>query len=215
MKLGRRMMAVVSIVVIAASAMVIALRQFNRNDTVNLDPFAVAGEVMADETRALLGGRGQVVVVTCDTAKAAMPIATAQQKAFQEQLKRQGGITVAAVEALQVNPSPGMAVWSGTQYRQLLERHAGVDAIISFLGPPLFTEAEINHLPAKLPRGLVIGGGSPGQPLRGLFERGVIQVAVVPRLTPPVSGSAPPTGPEQFAQQFQVVRTDTAGTLRY
>ena len=126
-----------------------------------------------------------------------------------------GGASGPAAEALQVNPSPGMPLWSGTQYRQLVERHAGADAIVSFVGPPLFTEAEISQLPAKLPRGLVFGGGSPGQPLRRLFERGVTQVAVVPRLTPPVSGSAPPTGPEQFAQQFQAVRTDTAGALRY
>ena len=72
MTLSRRMMAVVSIVVIAASVLVIALRQCNRSAMVNLDPFAAAGEVMADETRALLGGRGRVVVVTCDTAKVAM-----------------------------------------------------------------------------------------------------------------------------------------------
>lgn len=212
----RTAVAVVSILVIIAAVLFITMQQWGRTPKANLDPLATAGEVLADETRALLGGRGQVVVVTYDTSKMAMPVAEAQLKAFQARLKKEGGVTVKAVEVLPAMP-PGMAAWGGAQYLQLAERHAGADAIVSFVGPPLFTEAELGRLPQQMPRGLVFGNGSPGQPMRKLFERGVIQVAVVHRLVPPrsVPGSAASTSRAQFDQQFQVVGKDTAGMLRY
>lgn len=212
----RTAVAVVSVLVIIAAVLFITMQQWGRTPKANLDPLATAGEVLADETRALLGGRGQVVVVTYDTSKMAMPVAEAQLKAFQARLKKEGGVTVKAVEVLPAMP-PGMAAWGGAQYLQLAERHAGADAIVSFVGPPLFTEAELGRLPPQMPRGLVFGNGSPGQPMRKLFERGVIQVAVVHRLVPPrsVPGSAASTSRAQFDQQFQVVGKDTAGMLRY
>lgn len=217
MQKKRNVVAIVSLAVIIAAVLVFVVRQPNRSVTVNLDPFAAVGEVMADETSALLGGKGQVVIVTYDTAKMPMPVAAAQLKAFQQRLKKGGGITVKAIETPGVNAGPGMPAWGGSQYGQLVQRHAGVDAIVVFLGPPFFSDAELRQLPAQLPKGIVFGGGNPSQPLRKLFERGVVEVAVVPRLTPPASvpASAAKTSRAQFDQQFQVMRKDTVGTLGY
>jgi len=212
----RTAVAVVSVLVIIAAVLIITMRQRGQTLNTNLDPFATAGEVLADETRTLLGGPGKVVVVTYDPTKA-MPVAAAQLKAFQDRLKKGGGITINAVETLPPAPNPGMATWGGAQYLQLAERHAGVDAIVSFVGPPFFSEEEIRHAPTQMPRGLVFGSGGPRQPLRKLFERGIIHVAVASRITPPppLSGDGARTSREKFDQQYEVVRTETAGTLRH
>ena len=212
----RHLVAAMSILVIAVSCALLILRQCNGGKTAGLEPFAAAGEVMAEEANALLGGHGRIVVVTFDTAKTQMPQAMAQLKAFQKRLRDQSGLSVAAVETLNVNPSPGMAAWSVAQYYQLVQRLSDVDAIVSFVGPPLLMEPEMRRPVAQLPRLLVFTGFNPGVPLRKLFERGVVQVALVNRFTPPPRpASTPHTYRDWFDQFFQVVQTDTARTLAY
>lgn len=203
-------------IILISALVLIVLQRRDRGGDLNLDPLTAAGEVIADETAALLGGQGKVVLVTFDTSATEMPAAKAVRTGFQQRMKGQGGITV-LFETLKVNPSPGMALWSLSQYQQLVQRHPGADAIVSLLGPPFFTEAEVSSLPQELPKGVVFGGGNPGQPLRKLFERGVVQVAVVNRFTPLQPGSATPaaTGRDRFEQQFQIIRTHNASILPY
>jgi hypothetical protein len=194
--------------VIALSIWIV--RAWNEGTTIELSPYTVSGEMLADETSKLLNGQGRIVVLALDTKKIPIPYAEAQLKAFQKQLKKKSRITITAIELVSPASGEGMISLSGAKYLEAVRQHDGADAIVSFVGSPGLTEAELRHLPAKRPLGIVFGDNM-GPQLQWLFRAGVVQVAVTKRFTPlPGPGREPQTAREWFDFYFELVATNNA-----
>src|ERR1041385_3804672 len=114
----------------------------------SLSPFATMGQMAAEETARLVNDSGRVAVLIgkhgspSDTFAEQGPILTA----FRQTLKQHRHISI-ALDADQ--PSVGPMGISATDFLDFVNRHSDVDAIISFVGAPPLSNAEIAALPAK------------------------------------------------------------------
>ena len=179
-----------------------------REGAPDLEPFAMAGEVLADETASLLNGEGQIVVVALDTEASPIPYAVAQLAAFEKKLKKKSRINIMAIERVSPGSGEALIYLSGAKYSELVRRYEGADAIISFVGSPSLTEAELRQLPANPPRGVMLGD-TMGAHLQRLFQAGIVEVAVTKRFTPQAGpGREPSTSKEWFDFYFELVRTN-------
>ena len=170
------------------------------------------GMVIAQETATLLNKTGQIVLVTMDTAKA--PELKPQMEAFLKKLKRTTQIKVKEQIALDTegksNYGAGMGL-SSRRFLRLAKKNAGVDAIVSFVGAPRMSDEEIAQL-GTIPK-FVAECRSPDR-IKKLFDKNVMQVAIVSRFEFPAPGKHNPRSPKQwFEKRFQVVTGKNAKDL--
>jgi hypothetical protein len=78
---------------VGAAVVSLYLAFADRSQKINLDTYDVLGAVTAEET-ATPGNNGQVLVLTRDTGADKNPSAEAELKAFQQRLKKYGGLSV-------------------------------------------------------------------------------------------------------------------------
>ncbi|MBI4025395.1 MAG: hypothetical protein HY360_10480 [Verrucomicrobia bacterium] len=209
----------IAIVAIVGSLVSIFFTQCERPPKINMKPYLAIGQVMAEETSKLISNKGEIVVVVMDSKKFKTPTIDAQLSTFQETLKKQGGIHVAATEAMSMEkmgmmhgPEMGMP---GEMFLQILEKHPNVAAVVSFVGPPSLKDDEISKLPQNIPK--VVAFSSMGMGLKKLFEENVIQVAIVPRfdMKPQEHKKEPVTLRDWFDQYYSVVTAETASSLPF
>jgi hypothetical protein len=199
-------------VMVVIAAIIWCARVLRQDGAIEMGPYTAAGELLADETARLLNGQGQIVVVALDTKKIPIPYADAQLKAFQNRLKKKSRITIAAIELVSPASGEGMINLPGAKYLEVVRQYDGADAIVSFVGSPGLTAAELHKLPAKRPRAIVFGD-TMGPQLQGLFQSGIVQVAVTKRFTQqPGPGREPQTSEEWFDFYFQLVATNNANS---
>jgi len=86
----------------------------DHNPKVNVEPFAMLGSMVAQETSRLLPSGGKVVVLSVDTAKYKIATLDTLLSAFKKGLK--GNITVSSVEKLRIPPTTFMAISSGAWF---------------------------------------------------------------------------------------------------
>src|SRR5258706_6760041 len=170
------------------------------------------GVVMADETAALLGKRGQIVIVAMDTSKA--PELKPQIEAFLRQLKKNSAITVKEQVTLDTegksNYGAGMGL-SSRRFLRLVKKQATVDAIVSFVGAPRMSDEEIAQL-GTIPK-FIPECRSPDK-IKRLFEKDVMHVAIVSRFEFPAPGKHSPRKPSQwFEKRYQVVTKKNSSDL--
>ncbi len=170
------------------------------------------GMVMAEETAKLLNKTGQVVIITMDTARA--PELKPQLEAFLKKLKRTSQIKIKEQVVLdtegKANYGAGMGL-SSRRFLRLVKKHAGVDAIVSFVGAPRMSDEEIAEL-ETIPK-FVAECRSPDR-IKKLFDKNVMQVAIVSRFEFPAPGKHSPRSPRQwFEKRFQVVTSKSAKDL--
>jgi len=171
---------------------------------VNPEPHEAAGWAMAKETLSLLQPGSQVVVITRDTSAFENPAADLQLAGFQKQL-RQAKATSSRIEALQVDPLRPVEVPPGDFLEWIRNAPEG-SVIVSFMGPPLLSQAQRAQLKEIKPRIVAFCSGSlPNRiNLRTLFEQGVLHAAVVSRHHP--SSSAKLNGLQGcFDKSFETV----------
>lgn len=203
-------------VTVLVSMLVIITAEFgcSQKSPVKEQTYCTAAEVLAAETTKLLSDKGQIVVVAYDTTTVPVPYATAQLDAFKKSLKLKRHVSIAAVESVGLNKGDLAlaATLDGKKYGKIISQHAGIDAIVSLVGPPVLTDAEMQKLPSNLPKCLVFGG-SPVK-LKRLFREDIVQVAVVRRFTPIAANAPEPrTNEERFNREYEVVTSATAGSL--
>lgn len=176
--------------------------------TPDLAPFHALGEVAADQVASLLGGKGSIVIVVWDNKYFASPTSDAQLSTLSKQAKK-AGLTIAGTEVVKPD-SPailGLNTLSPEQFFDVVRRHSDADAIVSFICLPPLNDTEIAQLSGRLPKCAVIAV-RPEQKLKGLFQRGIIQLAILLRANPSMSGS-PKSTREWFDRYYQVVRSDS------
>jgi len=169
------------------------------------------GAAVAEETAKLLGSQGKVVLLLPRRGNYQDPAVELQRAAFVRTLAKTRGLTLAATESLETE-RPGTMGGGGLdpeQFRQLLQRHAGADGFVSLAGLPEFPK----DAPLALPGKKLLVVGSPGPQLKALLLGGVVQVAIIPRMTPPTAGTKPRTAREWFDSAHEIVTPASATAL--
>jgi hypothetical protein len=167
----------------AAAAMALSLRGGLRPHF-NPKPHEAAGWMMARQALGLLKPGGRITVITRDTAAFKNPATDIQLASFRQAV-RKAHATIGAIRVLQVDPLRLVEVPPG-DFLELLRHTPKESVIVSFMGPPLLSEAQTKQLGAARP-GIVAfcSGGLPDQvDLRWWFEQGLLQAAVVSRRNP-------------------------------
>jgi hypothetical protein len=198
-------------VAVAAAAVSIYFALGGRSQKIDFDTYSVLGAVTAEETAKLIGNKGQVVVMVRDTGANKNPSVEAELKAFQQVLKSQKGISV-LIENIKIPPMQMMATGGGVppdQFLKTLETHAGVGALVLFMGFPQLTDSELEVLKKSGAKTVVACPLRPGD--QQLIERDYINLALVPRSEEPSpNASAPRTVRERFDREFMIL-TAAAG----
>lgn len=175
---------------------------------INLPLQQSIGMVMADETFHEVGHLGKIVIVTMSTRQS--PELKVQVDAFQKHLKTLGGLTIADKVVLDPGENPKYRAGSGLSTKRFLKiarKHAGVDAIVSFVGAPEVTDEQLKQL-KSVPK--FIAETRSYEALVTLREKKVMVSAIVPRFEFPAPGPRQPQTPQQwFDHYFQVVHANT------
>ena len=199
------------LIVIAAAAWWTYRTQFAKPKT-HEELHAMIGRVMAEETTKALNGRGKILLISIDTK--AVPELKWQLEAFHKALDSSGKITVAKTYDLETDGKTKYSFGSGLsarRYVRSVNKNEGIDAVVSFAGAPHFKENEDKELKFK-PK--LIAESRSVDKLKPLFEKKLIDVAVVSRFEFPNPIQGQPKSPrELFIQRFQVVTPENAAKL--
>src|SRR5438552_10773346 len=167
-------------------------------------PHKALGTVMAEEALKLRGGSGKIIVLTRDTRTYKNPAADVQLESFRHEVKK-GGSTIASDRWVRFAPIRLASVPPG-DFQDLITRNTPDDVIVSFLGPPVLTDAQLAKVGHKPPKILALcSGWMPRQvDLRSIFQQQALDVAVISREHPMRSGGGKGAR-EQFDEWFAIV----------
>ena len=146
--MGKRTQTTMVALLVVGAAASLYFAFADRSQKINLDTYDVLGKVTAEETAKLLGSNGQVLVMARDTGADKNPSVEAELKAFQQTLKKYGGLSV-IIERIQVTPMLMMSTGGGVPPDQLLKvgrTHPNIAAIVLFFGFPEMADEEIEAL---------------------------------------------------------------------
>jgi len=208
---GKEVLLVVgSLAVIAGAGYWIYYREFKQPKH-NVILHRKIGEVMAEQTAKAVGKKGRLVLVTIPTRPE--PELATQLEAFKQTLKRLGDYDLRENE-LDTKDQPKYGLGSGLSGRRFVRtvnNNKSADGIVSFVGAPKLSDAEISEL-KKVPK-FIAESRSP-EYLPRLFEKQLIHAAVVSRFSFPAPGPVEPKTPEEwFNKRYQVLTAEVAGTI--
>ncbi len=168
------------------------------------------GEVMAEQTDKALGHKGRILLITIPTGSE--PELAVQLAAFQQKLKRLGSFDIKEHE-LDTKGQPKYGVGNGLSSRRFLRavKNHPSDAIVSFVGAPELSDADLAEL-KRAPT--FIAETRSADHLPKLFEKKLIQVAVVSRFTFPAPGPLQPRTPQEwFDKRYQILTAESANSI--
>lgn len=200
--------AVAAIVVTVACATWIWRTQF-AGQTANVPLNQAIGQVLAEQTARVVGHTGKIALVLMDPSHS--PELKVQMEAFQNALKQMGTIAIQDKVVLDPADNPKYRPGSGLSARKFLKiarKHPGADAIVSFIGAPQMSDADLAEL--KPAPKLIAETHSP-EKLTNLFSQKILVAAVVPRFQFPAPGPKKPhTSQQWFDRYFQLLASDSA-----
>lgn len=178
----------------------------NRSQKINLETYTVLGTITAQETTRLLADHGRALVIARDTGEYKNPSVEAELTAFQQELQKHPGVHL-TTKRTQIPPMQMMATGGGLpadQLLQTLDSHPNLDALILFLPLPQLADAELDALGKHAVRIIVVSSFHPDY--RRLLERGLIQLAIVPRPDNAPTDAPPARTPrERFDQEYALL----------
>ena len=199
-----------SVLVIAACALWIYYREF-RAPKHNVKLHQRVGEVMAEQTARIVGRKGLVVLLFIPTGSE--PELRTQLEAFRRALRKLGDYDIKEHE-FDPKDQPKYALGtglSGRRFARAVKNNPKADAIVSFVGAPRLSEEDLAAL-TKVPK-FIAESRSPDH-LPKLFEKRLIQVAVVSRFVFPAPGPRKPKTPQQwFDKRYQIIEADAVKTI--
>lgn len=207
------LVAVGAILAILGSLTFLYFTEFRTGPTVNLKPFEALGSVTAEETAALLGNQGRVVVVTELIEVQKSPNLDAQVSGFKAALGKKGGVAFKELKEIKRPPAEDPRLWPVGQAAQIVQASEGANATVLFMSLPMQLSrddlAALKGIKGKL---VVVTGQSAT--LKPLLQQGVIHLAIVNRFPPkpaPASGKESPR--QWFDRVYMVVKPDALGEL--
>lgn len=172
------------------------------------------GRAMAEETSKLLGHKGHIVIVAMETSK--VPELKVQLAEFEKTLSQLGTVRVDRTFVLDTEDKPKYAIGAGLSARRFLrivKKSEKANAIVSFVGVPSLSKDDLAQLNLeKMPK--LIAEVRSAEKIKDLFEKKVIQVAIVSRFQFPSPGTRKPRTPgEWFTNRLQIVTAASLAAL--
>ena len=147
-------------------------------------PCEESGRLMAAQAMALVEPGGDITVIARDTSSFSNPASDIQLASFLKEVQKAHGV-IAAIRKLQVDPLRPIGVPS-SDFCDLIRGTPPGSVIVSFMGPPLLTDAERSLLGPIQPAILAFVSGR--QPelvnMASLFQQGLLRAAIVDRAGP-------------------------------
>ncbi len=182
-----------------------------RSQRLDLTTYSALGAVTAEETAKLLGNKGRVLLMVPDIGPERNPSVEAVVRTFQKVLKGQGAMTL-VVERVPITPMLMLATSGGVppdRLFQALETHADVGALVLLSRVPPLTDGEVERLKNKPLKMVVVSSLYPDY--QRLLDRQIIDLVILPRISPPEPTVASPrTLRERFDQDYTIVRAKAA-----
>lgn len=169
----------------------------------NPKPHQAVGQIMAGQALGLLKAGGQITVIRRDTTAFENPATEAQLASFQKAI-RKAHAALGSIRALQVDALRPVEVPPG-DFLELIRSAPPGSVIVSFMGPPLLSEAQRRQLGEIKPAIVAFCSGSLRDrvDLRALFAQGLLHAAVVSR--PHLAGGTPASLQQWFDQSYVAV----------
>src|SRR6266404_4542491 len=204
------LLALGSVLAIACSATWIYYREFKAPKH-NVRLHQRIGEVMAEQTARVLGPKGKVLLLIIPTGSA--PELETQLQAFHRTLAKLGNYDLKEHEfdtRDQAKYGVGSGL-SGRRFLRAIKNNPAVDALVSFVGAPKLSDEELAQL-TRMPK--FIAETRSAEDLPKLFEKQLIQVAIVSRFVFPAPGPQKPRTPQElFDKRYQVIAADSVATI--
>ena len=207
---------VFTLVLVSVALAVFVFRRQSSGPAMNLRPSVAVGEVLAEETSRLLGGKGNIVVIGRASAKEGQSAGNEQITSLGAALRRRASPKLAATEWLPQPPRMTMNASDLTaeQLVALLEKHPEANAFVIFAGLPPLSPPLAEKLTARSLNLLAVCGY--GTTVRQWLEAHLLAAAVVPRFGElPPGTPAPKTAKDWFSQEFEILTPESRGHLPY
>jgi hypothetical protein len=207
---------VVGFAVASILVLVFVVRRHSSGPAMNLRPSVAVGEVLAEETTRLLGGKGNIIVIGRASAKDGQTAAGEQIASFGAAMRRRGSPRIASTEWLPRPPGPMMNAGELTSDRllELIEKNPEAEAFVVFAGLPPLSASLGEKINARSLKLLAVCGY--GATVRRWLETRALAVAVVPRFGElPPETPAPKTVKDWFRQEFELLTPESIGRLPY
>jgi hypothetical protein len=202
---------ILAVLVIIGSGVFIYWALAPRPPTINRAPFIGIGENLARETARAIDNHGRVVVVISEMHQNPQSPGRDQLTTFLSELKKLHTIDVAATEVIPPNAEREETVLSLEQLVELINRHATMDAIVSFVDLPPLPRDLSRELPKVRPK--VIAFGIAGGSGPSYFKQKIVESLIAPRSEFVKRETPPKTPQEWFDMYFQVYTAANANTL--
>ncbi len=189
-------------------AAVVSLRSafFGGSPKIELGTYQALGAVTAEETAKLLGTKGRVLVIARDTGADKNPSVEAELAAFEQTLKKHGGLRQ-VTERFVATPMLMMATGGSVppdRLSEALAAHTDIGALVLFCAFPPLADADLDALRKRGVKTVVVSSFRPEY--ARLMEQGIISLAIVPRPEPPPAGAPQPrTLRELFDQDYAIL----------
>jgi len=196
------------------AAVLLCWRQFSSRH-VSFRPSAGAGEVIFGETARLVGGGGNILLISRPLAQGEGDATAAKVTAFKETLGRQPAYHL-AVEWAPPPPNTVIDLGAITQedFLSAVDKHPDAKALVIFAGLPGWSQELADKVSSRSLQVVAVCGYGPN--VRRWLETKSLAIAVVPRLDdPPASAAAPKTPKDWFDREYQMVTPANLAQMPY
>jgi hypothetical protein len=147
-------------------------------------PHQAVGEMIAEHALGRLQPGGHLMVINRDASTFKNPASDYQMAAFKSAIARRHG-RIDRVLLLQADPIRPIEVPPG-DFLEIIKKVGPGSVIVSFMGPPILSDAQRQQLPAGKPAIIAFCPGAlpDNVDLNPLFEQGLVQEVVVSRRQP-------------------------------
>lgn len=172
---------------------------------INTAPHRAVGVELARQALSLLKPGGQIIVITRNTASFKNPATDILMASFQRQLHK-AHVNINAVQMLDLDPLRLIQVPSG-DFQKWIHHAASGDVIVSFIGPPVLTPAQLAQLGEIKPAIVAFcpGGWPVRTDFRPLFQQGLLRTAIVSRREQPAIPVESSMSHDAFDQNFMIL----------
>jgi hypothetical protein len=200
---------------IKVGAVILALLAGNgcdkhQSSNIQNNRYTALGVVMAAKLNEMSGGKGSIVLVVGESDNN-QPTPVGQAiAAYRNALGKLIQISATETVTMPAVLMPGFEPLPAGKFAELLQKYSSADYLVSFVGVPLLTSAQIAQLPS--PRPQVVEVIAYNAPTKAMFAGKVLSLAAVFKpgdQAAAVGGSAQ----EIFDDQYQLVTPATAGGL--
>lgn len=201
-----------AIVAILGSLAYLYFTEFRGGPTTNLKPFENLGFTVAEETAALLGNQGRVVLVTELGEVGKSPNIEAQIKGFKAGLAKKGGVTVKELKEIKRSMEGDPRNWPAGQAGQIAGMGDGANATVLFMSLPTeLSRADAAALKESKSKLVVVTAQSPT--LKPLLQQGIVHLAIVNRFPPKPAPTGKESPRQWFDRVYMVVKPEALGEL--